>query len=80
MARIGSILLGSSSKLKVNPKRATLNLPVILTKRYSMTIKVVRDSLRSRKCAYRSDAEPVGDGMARSNSIYTSTVKIWPGL
>jgi len=41
-----------------------------------MTMKVVRDSLHSRKCAIRSFAEPVGVGIASSNSIYISFVKI----
>ena len=41
-----------------------------------MTIRVVRDNLHSRKCAIRSFAEPLGDGMASNNSIYTSAIKI----
>ena len=45
-----------------------------------MTMKVVRDSLHSRKCAIRSFAEPVGVGIASSNSIYVSFVKIGPSF
>ena len=41
-----------------------------------MTTKVVRDNLHSQKCTKRSFAEPVGDCMESSNSIYISSIKV----
>jgi len=40
-----------------------------------MTMKVVMLHLNFRKCAIRSSAEPLGDGMASSNFIYIPAIK-----
>ena len=39
-------------------------------------MKVVKDNLHSRKCAISSVAEPAGDCMESSNSIYISCIRV----
>lgn len=52
-----------SFKLTAKPKIATLNLPRIFVRRYAVTIRVVRDILRSRMCLLMSRSERVGVAM-----------------